>query len=137
MKPPEVWLVLLDKASQDELAVDGLLTFSNTPLEIVGFHLQQAAEKLLKAALASLGIPYRLTHNLGELIHLLESSGRPLPNGLERVRDLTPYATEWRYDFVPGEGEDALDPVPYREIVRGLRAWAEAIVASRTEGGSK
>jgi HEPN domain-containing protein len=128
MKPPEPWRALLNKASQDELAVDRLSGFSDGPIEIIGFHLQQAAEKMLKAALGSLGISYRLTHNLGELIHLLEVNGSPIPPGLERLRDLTPYATEWRYDFVSPEDDDALDLKPHREMVRRLRAWAEAVV---------
>jgi len=103
MKPPDPWKVLLEKASQDELAVDRLNSFADSSPEIIGFHLQQAAEKMLKSALGSLRISYRFTHNLGELIHLLETNGHKLPFGLDRLRDLTPYATEWRYDFVPPE----------------------------------
>lgn len=87
--------------------------------------MQQAAEKMLKAALGSLGISYRFTHNLGEPIHLLAVNAAPLPPGLERLRDLTPYATEWRYDFIPPEGEDDLDLKPHRELVRRLRTWVE------------
>lgn len=128
MKPPEPWKILLEKASQDELTADRLLGFTDSPAEIIGFHLQQAAEKMLKSALGSLGVTYRFTHNLGELIHILEISGHPIPAGLDRLRDLTPYATDWRYDFVAPEGEDLLDLKPHREMVRRLRDWAEAIV---------
>jgi HEPN domain-containing protein len=68
MKPPEPWVILLDKVRQDEYVVDQLLGLADSPDEVIGFHLQQAAEKLLKAALLALGIRYRFTHNLGELI---------------------------------------------------------------------
>jgi HEPN domain-containing protein len=68
MKPPRLWEVLLRKAEQDEYVVDRLIALSDSPDEVIGFHLQQAAEKLLKAALGVRGIPYRRTHNLGELI---------------------------------------------------------------------
>jgi HEPN domain-containing protein len=131
MKPLDPWRALLDKASQDERAVDGLATFPDIAPEIVGFHLQQAAEKMLKAALGSLEVAYRFTHNLGELIHLLEVNGHPVPQELGRLRDLTPYAIEWRYDFVPPEGEDDLDLGPHREMVRKLRAWVEALLHER------
>jgi len=134
MKPPELWTALLEKASQDELVVDRLMTFPDSPPEIIGFHLQQAAEKMLKAALASQGVRYRLTHNLGELIHLLGEADHQLSGGLERLRDLTPYATEWRYDFVPAEGEDDFEATLYRDMVRRLRIWVEDIVLRPAEG---
>jgi HEPN domain-containing protein len=131
MRPPDLWKALLDKAAQDEQAADRLSGFPDSSPEIIGFHLQQAAEKMLKAALGSRGIAYRFTHNLGELIRLLEVNGSPLPAGLERLRDLTPYATEWRYDFVPPEGEDDLDLRPHREMVRRLRVWVEEKLCGR------
>jgi HEPN domain-containing protein len=84
---------------------------------------------MLKAVLGSLGITYRFTHNLGELIRLLEVNGHPLPAGLGRLRDLTPYATEWRYDFVPPEGDDDIDLKPHREMVRELHAWVKGLLS--------
>jgi HEPN domain-containing protein len=133
MKPPEPWKILLEKASQDEQAVDRLSGFSDSSQEIIGFHLQQAAEKMLKSALGSLGIAYRFTHNLGEMIHLLKIGGHPLPPELDRLRDLTPYATEWRYDFVPNEGNDDVDLKTLRESVRQLRVWVEKIIQQKEE----
>ena len=40
--------------------------------EIFGFHVQQAAEKLLRAWLALLGEVYPLTHDLDLLLDLLQ-----------------------------------------------------------------
>ena len=40
--------------------------------EIVGFHVQQAAEKFLKAWLVLWSEPYPLTHNLARLLTLLQ-----------------------------------------------------------------
>ena len=133
MKPPEQWIPLLEKAFRDELVVDRLMTFQDSPSEIVGFHLQQAAEKLLKAALSAEGVQYRRTHNIGELIHLLEGSDRKVPENLGRLRDLTPYAAELRYDFIPAEEEEDLDLSSHREMVRQLRSWVEMLIEQLRE----
>lgn len=132
MKPPEPWVILLDKVSQDEYVVDKLLELADCPDEVIGFHLQQAAEKLLKAALLVLGIRYRFTHNLGELIHLLAQAEHPLPNELDGLRELTPFATEWRYDLLPTEGEEPLDRIAGREMVARLRTWVENTIRLHT-----
>jgi HEPN domain-containing protein len=42
----------------------------DAPLDTVAFHVQQAAEKMLKALLASRGIGYPLTHDLRALLNL-------------------------------------------------------------------
>lgn len=128
MKPPRLWEILLRKAEQDEYVVDRLMALSDSPDEVIGFHLPQAAEKLLKAALCVRGILYRRTHNLGELIHLLEVRESPIPDCLDSLHDLTPYATEWRYDFLPDEGGEAFDRTSAREAVRQLRNWVEGLV---------
>lgn len=43
---------LIKKAEQDEFAADKLIDDPAAPGEIIGFHLQQATEKLLKAVLS-------------------------------------------------------------------------------------
>ncbi len=125
MKRPELWRVLLDKARQDEYVLEHLVGLPDSPDEVLGFHLQQAAEKLLKAALSRLGTSYRRTHNLSELMVLLEDTGSPLPAELVRLEELTPYATDWRYDLLPSEGTDALERVDLLALVRRLRSWVE------------
>ncbi len=69
MKPPrdlrqEQAALLLRKASQDEALLDAVLDMQQVYDETIGYHVQQAAEKLLKAALAAHGVVYRRTHNL-------------------------------------------------------------------------
>ncbi len=44
----ELAVRLLMKAVQDEVAVDGLVNDVSIADEVIGFHLQQATEKLLK-----------------------------------------------------------------------------------------
>ncbi len=126
MSPADRWKILLEKAAQDEYTVDQLIPLPDSPDEVIGFHLQQAAEKLLKSLLSFRAVAYRPTHNLGELIRLLETHGEPLPTTLDHLRDLTPYATEWRYDYLPLEGETSLDRNNARQGLHQLRNWVEA-----------
>ena len=55
--------ILLIKAAEDETA----LHVTGNPDSILGFHAQQAVEKLIKALLSELSVPFELTHNLGRL----------------------------------------------------------------------
>ncbi len=70
--------------------------------ETFGFHLQQAAEKAIKAWIATLGGTYRLTHSIAELLQQLTECGADSAD-IERFRDLegaTPLAVEFRYEGV-------------------------------------
>jgi HEPN domain-containing protein len=66
--PPDRPEVLLRKARQDELVLQKLLSDLEVDDDTLGFHAQQAAEKLLKALLACRGVDYPRTHNLRVLI---------------------------------------------------------------------
>jgi len=56
--PPDRHDVLLRKARQDELVLERLLSDSDVDDDTLGFHAQQAAEKLLKAALVARTIDF-------------------------------------------------------------------------------
>ncbi|MGP0069338.1 MAG: HEPN domain-containing protein [Isosphaeraceae bacterium] len=62
--------------------------------EIFGFHAQQAAEKCLKAWIASLGMQYPRTHDLMALIEELTVAGEDTTN-LDALIDLNPFAVEY------------------------------------------
>lgn len=115
---------LLAKAAEDEAVVDEVLGSSRVSDDIVGFHCQQAAEKLLKALAAACGLAYRRTHDLDELAYLLQEAGVTMPTGLEGIGDLTEYAVERRYEQSPCTPR-ALDRPAARGLVRQLRAWVE------------
>lgn len=117
--------LLLRKASEDEALLDEVLNSPHISDEVFGFHCQQAAEKLLKAVLAFRGVVYRRTHDLTELIALLQQHGIALPTNLEEVDSFIPYAVEYRYQEWPEE-EEAIDREVARELLRDLRKWAEA-----------
>jgi len=40
MKPPDLWRILLDKASEDEYVVGKLIDLQDSPDDVVGFHLR-------------------------------------------------------------------------------------------------
>lgn len=120
--------LMLDKAAQDEYVLDKLLADADAPVEIFGFHAQQAAEKYLKAILLSVECEYPRTHRLTELIDLARGSGVDFPERFEEIRFLTPFAVEFRYDAMPEEPEDPLDKVKIRELLADIRRWVESFV---------
>lgn len=116
---------LLAKAVQDEIAVDRLMGDASIADEVIGFHLQQSAEKLLKAVLAEHGVDVRKTHNLVYLTDRLHDCDLSLPADLHPLHQLNPFAVEYRYDLLDDEALPGLDRTGMRELVRALRAWAE------------
>ena len=124
--PPDRHDVLLRKAKQDELVLERLLDDCDVDDDTLGFHAQQAAEKLLKAALVFCKVDYPRTHNLGVLIELLSNAGVTLPADLADIDRLTPFGTVFRYDEVlPQRGQDRPRWLAW---IRGLRVFVEATV---------
>ena len=88
--------VLLGAAERDASALRGMGDAAVFADEIFGFHVQQAAEKLLKAWLASLGEIYPLSHDLASLLDMLRTRGSDIARFDELV-DYTRYAVRLRY----------------------------------------
>lgn len=92
---------------------------------IFGFHAQQAAEKYLKAVLAIDQERPERTHDLRALAYQCGQSGHPLPDDLQDVLELSPFAVQERYPF-------ALTPPIARgktlELINDMWRWAEHIV---------
>ena len=105
---------------------------AGVPVESFGFHVQQAAEKALKAWLALLGETYPLTHSIETLLDLLDDRGAAV-EPFRSLIDYTPYAVEFRYvgvdpDAEPIDREGAialvealLEPVQ-RELLKAVEA---------------
>ena len=94
--------VMYRAAERDVLTLRSMT--AGAPVESFGFHVQQAAEKALKAWLALLGEKYPLTHSIETLLDLLDDRGA----AVEPFRDLvefTPYAVEFRYAGVDPDAE--------------------------------
>lgn len=122
MKNPKLAERLLQKARQDW---DAFAKWRHDPEiaeEILGFHAQQAAEKMLKAVLAYHAIDFPFTHRLSDLIDLGQEHGITLPEKLDEVRFLTPFAVEFRYDFY--EDDEPLDRESVFVLLTELHQWA-------------
>ncbi len=114
------------KAESDEIALDKLGEDLDVPDDLIGFHAQQALEKLLKAALAQAGVAPPRIHDLGKLLSLLADSGMTPPVSMEEARAMVPWAVEFRYDDVL---EERLDRTAACETVEKLRAWVDDLLA--------
>jgi hypothetical protein len=110
------------KARGDEIALEKLADDPDVPDDVIGFHTQQAVEKLLKAALALAGVAPPRIHDLGELIALLGDANLSPPASTSEARALVPWAVEFRYDDILDE---RLDRVAARETVAQLRLWLD------------
>jgi HEPN domain-containing protein len=114
--------LLARKAGEDAIAVREFAANPEISDGIIGFHAQQAVEKWLKAVMALRGIQQARVHDVGRLLQLLADNGDELPEGTDRLDELTIYAVPLRYD-------DLLDAEPLDrdaviELIAGVQAWA-------------
>lgn len=125
MEPLERAELLLAKARDDETLLEEIMSNEKIRDEIMGFHAQQSSEKLLKALLMGKNISYRRTHDLRELIDLIRDNDIEFPESLMEIRTLSPFAVEFRYDYIPLEEEDDFNRQKALEMVQQLRKWVE------------
>ncbi|NPB02986.1 MAG: HEPN domain-containing protein [Thermotogae bacterium] len=122
----KVWL---DFALRDLRAAEVLYGEGDVPNAL--YHLQQAAEKSLKAIIIYYAIPTTLrqfrTHNLEHLVGVLERYGAEVPEALQGIELLSDYAFSTRYpdDYVPVSKEEYEEAY---EIAKKVLEWAKSIV---------
>ncbi len=126
MKQHEQAWLYLKKAQEDEALLDEVINSPRISDSVFGFHCQQAAEKLIKALLSFRGSRIRKTHDLLELIDLLIDYGYVIPEYLNNLEILTPYAVEFRYQLFPMVEEMKLDRQEARVLIVKLRSWIES-----------
>ena len=76
-------------------------------LEVVFFHLQQCCEKLIKALLDINKIKFPHTHDLENLIYLLEKNNIKSFDNINDLIPLSEYAVDGRYAVLHDDIEDA------------------------------
>jgi HEPN domain-containing protein len=103
----------------------------SVPDEVVGFHAQQSIEKLFKALLSHLKVAFRKTHDLTELLDLLGTSGVEVPPNIAQVRQLGPYAAEFRYEDIPLDTPESFDRHWAAKCVEQTRLWVDALLSEK------
>jgi hypothetical protein len=88
--------VLLIKAAEDEAALHAV----GNPDAILGFHAQQAVEKLMKALISARSAQFELTHDLTRLVKALQGLSESLPTTPLSLSDLNDFAVGYRYDLL-------------------------------------
>ena len=130
MSDPKQARVLLEAAERDVSALRGMGDAAVFADEVFGFHAQQAAEKLFKAWLASLGETYPLSHDLAVLLDLLNACGMDVARFDELV-DYTRYAVRLRYEAA----DPGASPLDRAAAVRHVEALLEEVRQRLTSEG--
>ena len=88
----------LAKAENDLKAVKHLLTFEDSPTDVISFHCQQSVEKYLKSYLTLVGVRVKKTHDLETILYLCIRDNKDFKElDSEEISNLTFYAVEIRY----------------------------------------
>jgi len=113
---PESWLA---KAENDLLCIRNNLDNERIPWDAMCFHAQQAAEKMLKACLVSVGLTAPRTHDLLFLFRQCLDAGLDLHLIEMDCRFLNPFAIVARYPTGPEPSEsDGREAIRAAEHIR-------------------
>lgn len=93
-------------------------------LDIVFFHLQQAAEKYLKSLLSFNGVHFEKVHDIQKLITTCSDNAVMLPDFVEIFVELNPYAVEGRYAVI---ADDMNDAARYASFLKQLKLHVENV----------
>ena len=107
-------------------------THPDVYLEDLCFDAQQAAEKALKGLLIHLGAAFPYTHDVADLITLIEDHDLPVPESVKDAAILTDYAVATRH---PGVGEPVTEDEHERAVAIAERVveWVEGHVKTGGE----
>jgi hypothetical protein len=111
--------ILLVKAAEDEKALGA----HNLSDSILGFHAQQAVEKLIKALLAQFNVDFEKTHDLERLQTALAALGESLPPTPIPLDQLSDFAVVYRYDLL-----FQFDSPDVTELIETVRLIREHVV---------
>jgi HEPN domain-containing protein len=94
------------------------------------FDLQQSAEKAVKAVLVFRGIDFPKTHDIRDLLTLLDPDKSGIPEKVWSAIDLTDYAVESRY---PGRADPVTEEEYHEALVLAeiVFNWAEDVITNK------
>ena len=124
-------IILLNKAKTDFMAAkllhENFISGSvEIDIEVVCFHLQQCAEKSLKAILSEKSIDFPRVHDLELLLNLVDQSTMKIGVDRDLLIELNDFAIEGRYSILHDDLISALD---YFSEIEDLMNQATLIVA--------
>jgi len=123
------WLL---KADEDLALSEHLLSESSPYRAAIVFHAHQGAEKYLKAFLVYHQCEFNKTHDIRQLLNLVERINPEIGVSLQDLDELTPYAVETRY---PGDYPDVSDEDAKRAVQ--LAGKSQKIVTQTIAGKIK
>lgn len=95
--PPKIVQQWFKYARNDLNMAKASLELSSSYKNISAFHSQQCAEKAVKGYLAFKKIRFHKTHNMTELLELVNSVDAKLAKNISKAKTLTIYAVIYRY----------------------------------------
>ena len=119
-------VVMLESAQRDAAAYHALVRNAEIHDSILGFHAQQVVEKALKAALFKHGVHVPRTHNIAQLLDVLDDAAVLAPPHADWIDELNPYAVAARYGLVEA---GRLDRQRTLTAIADLLAWASLQVS--------
>jgi HEPN domain-containing protein len=126
MSPTDAPRDLLTLAERDYKSALLLARAPEPQMDGAGFHLQQAAEKALKAWLALKRIDYPRTHDLNPLLGLLEDEGESVES-FWSLLELNPFAVQFRYELA-GDNFPNFEQIAH--LVKQLIARVQSLLAT-------
>jgi len=92
--------ILYDLARHDLEASRALIEVGQHKVgdETIGFHLQQAVEKGMKALMSERGMDLEKIHFIDELFASAKKKAIIIPDEFDRLVDLNPFAVKTRYE---------------------------------------
>ncbi len=118
-------LALLRKANDDLAAALCLGAAESTSLWTIGFHVQQAVEKSLKAVLLQQGVHYPFTHDIAALVKLVQQAGLALPPDHDDLPYVTPFGTLFRYEDDTEDLSGTIERAELVGIAKKTVEWAQ------------
>ena len=124
-------VVMLESAQRDAAAYHALVRNAEIHDSILGFHAQQVGEKALKAALFKHCVHVPRTHNIAQLLDVLDDAAVLAPPHADEIDSLNPYAVEARYGTLDaGPLDRRLIEVWLNDVLGWARAQVNAAGAA-------
>jgi HEPN domain-containing protein len=126
-------------ADRDVKAFEILKGDPDAHISIIGFHAQQAIEKLFKAVLFSQRVEFERLHDLVKIGAMVRNQKTNPPVNDDQLRRLNPFAVSFRYDDIDIVSISMND---MNDLIADIRRWAgeqveQAISKADTEEGAE